>query len=188
METILDNLDYIEDKVPKIKGWIDRKRIAVAGLTLGAHTASMLLGAQITDAIDEIVYNLSDSRIKVRVLLSALGSGKDLNESTVKFLPFFVRIDFTEMISPTLVVWIDKDKAWQTDESGADRFADPYYLSNGSKSLLTVFGGEHLLGGLSGYDAAETSNENPECVSMIVQLTSTYLHSGLNPDNTNWQE
>lgn len=188
MKTILDNLDYIEDNIPQIKGRIDRSRIAVAGLSLGAHTASMLLGARLTDPENGTVYNLSDSRIKAGILFSALGNGKDLNESTAKLLPFFAGIDFTEMTTSTLVVWGDKDKPWQTDERGADWHADPYYLSNGPKSLLTVFGGEHLLGGLSGYDAAETSDENPERVTMIQQLTTAYLHSALIQDDTSWQE
>ena len=37
----------------------------------------------------------------------------------------------------------------------------PYRLSIGPKCLLTVLNREHGLGGISGYDAAETPDESP---------------------------
>ena len=43
----------------------------------------------------------------------------------------------------------------------SDWHADPYFLSPGPKSLLTLFGAEHGLSGISGYDVAETTDENP---------------------------
>ncbi len=44
----------------------------------------------------------------------------------------------------------------------ADWHADPYFLSPGPKCLLSLFGAEHGLGGVSGYDAAETTDEDPD--------------------------
>ncbi len=39
------------------------------------------------------------------------------------------------------------------------------------KCLLTLFGAEHGLGGVSGYDVAETTDESPERVAALQRLT-----------------
>jgi hypothetical protein len=57
----------------------------------------------------------------------------------------------------------------------------------GPKSLLTLFGAEHGLGGVSGYDAAETTDENPERVAAVARLTRAYLRSELYPGDSAWQ-
>ncbi|KJE20851.1 hypothetical protein FF36_04815 [Frankia torreyi] len=54
---------------------------------------------------------------------------------------------------------------------GWEWHADPYHLAPGPKSLLTLFDAGHMLGGISGDDAAETTDENPERVTAIQQLT-----------------
>ena len=64
--------------------------------------------------------------------------------------------------------------------------ADPYFLSPGPKSLLTLFGAKHLLGGVSGYDAAETTDENPERVALVQRLTWAYLRTALYPEDPAW--
>ncbi|QKG18726.1 hypothetical protein [Actinomadura verrucosospora] len=45
-----------------------------------------------------------------------------------------------------------------------------------------MFGGEHLLGGISGYDAAE----NPERVAFVQQVTLAYLRHVLGLDSFAW--
>ena len=52
--------------------------------------------------------------------------------------------------------------------------------------MFTVFGSGHLLGGISGYDAAETDDENPERVATVQRLTWAYLRSTLYPEDTAW--
>jgi hypothetical protein len=56
----------------------------------------------------------------------------------------------------------DKDDFQYLTKRGADWRADSYTHTPGPKDLLTVVGGEHWLGGISGYDAAETTDESPE--------------------------
>ncbi|MEO5831745.1 MAG: hypothetical protein ABIR83_00050 [Nakamurella sp.] len=57
-----------------------------------------------------------------------------------------------------------------------DRFTelastDPYCRSPGNnETLLIMLGAEHVLGGISGYDAAETTDENPERVAALRAL------------------
>ncbi len=54
-------------------------------------------------------------------------------------------------------------------------------LSPGPKSLLTLFGAEHGLGGVAGYDAADTTDENPERVAAVAQLCWACLRTELYP-------
>ncbi|KFM94563.1 Uncharacterised protein [Paenibacillus macerans] len=77
-----------------------------------------------------------------------------------------------EAKSPSVIWW-----------KGPDWFTDPYFLSPGSKSLLTLFGAEHILGGISGYNVAETTDENPERDALLQQLTWSYLRDALNLDD-----
>jgi hypothetical protein len=90
------------------------------------------------------------------------------------------------MTTPALVVVGEKDTSPQFTARGTDWRADAYFLSPGPKSLLTVFGAEHSLGGISGYDAAETTDENPERVALIQQLTWAYLRTALYPTDPAW--
>ena len=50
-----------------------------------------------------------------------------------------------------------------------------------------MFGAEHGLGGIAGYDAAETTDEDPGRVAAIARLTSAYLHTELYPGDPAWQ-
>jgi len=52
--------------------------------------------------------------------------------------------------------------------------------------LLSLFGGGHGLGGISGYDAAETTDESPERVAAVQRLSWAYLRSALYPQDTAW--
>lgn len=45
---------------------------------------------------------------------------------------------------------------------------------------------QHGLGGVSGYDVAETTDENPERVMVIQRLTWAYLRSTLYSDDNSW--
>lgn len=44
-----------------------------------------------------------------------------------------------------------------------------------------------MLGGVLGYDAAETTDENPARVALVAQLTGAYLRSALYPGDISWQ-
>jgi hypothetical protein len=85
------------------------------------------------------------------------------------------------------VVAGDKDTSPHLTVRGADWHTDPYFLSPGPKSLLTLFDAEHGLGGVSGYDVAETTDENPERVAAVQRLTSAYLRTELHPGDSAWQ-
>lgn len=188
MTRILDQLDVIEAAVPQLAGRLDRSKVAVAGHSMGGHTASLLLGARLTDPHDGTEVNLAEPRIKTGVLLAAPGRGGDaLTEFTAENYSFFLTTDFSEMTTPALVVAGDKDASAFLTVRGPDWHTDPYVLSPGPKSLLTLFEAEHGLGGVSGYDVAETTDENPERVAAVARLTWAYLRTQLYPGDSAWQ-
>lgn len=187
MKSILDQLGNVEASVPAIAGRLDRSRVAVAGHSMGGHTAGMLLGAQLTDE-DGTQVDLIEPRIKAGILLTPPGNGgADLGGFAVN-IPFFRHPSFAEMRTPTLVVVGDDDVSPHLTVRGADWHADPFRLSPSPKCLLSIVGGGHLLGGISGYDAAETTDENPERVAVVQRLTWAYLRTTLYPGDNAWPE
>jgi predicted dienelactone hydrolase len=186
MQRILDQLDQLEAAVPGLSGRIDRSRIAAAGHSWGGQTASMLLGARVIDSEGGTEVDMSDSRIKAGVLLATPGlGGADLTPFAAEHFSF-MNPSFAHMTTPALVVAGDRDQSLLSVR-GPDWFTDPYFLSPGSKSLLTLFEAEHGLGGIAGYEIKETTDENPERVALIQQLTWAYLRSALNIEDSSWQ-
>lgn len=185
LKQVLDQLDLLEAAVPGLEGRLDQSRIAVAGHSWGGQTASMLLGARVLDSDGVPGEDLSDPRIKAGVLLATTGTGgADLSPFAAEHFPF-MSPSFEGMTTPTLVIAGDQDKS-ALSVRGPDWFTDPYFLSPGPKSLLTLFGAEHSLGGISGYAATETTDESPERVALIQELTVAYLRSALYPDDSSW--
>ncbi|MET8987325.1 chlorophyllase [Nonomuraea wenchangensis] len=182
---VLDRLDAVEAAVPGLAGRLDDDRIAVAGHSWGGQTASMLLGARVLDAAGRPGEDLSDRRVRAGVLFATPGSGgADLTPFAAEHFPF-MNPDFTRMTTPALVVAGDQDRS-ALSVRGPDWFTDPYRLSPGGKSLLTLFGAEHSLGGIVGPGAAETTDESPARVALIQRLTTAYLRSALDPGDPAW--
>ncbi|WP_181770522.1 alpha/beta hydrolase family protein [Amycolatopsis pittospori] len=189
MTRVLDRLDEIEAAVPRLGGRLDRTKVAVAGHSMGGHTASLLLGARYTDPHDGTEVDLAEPRISAGVLLAAPGRGGDAVTGFVaENYPVFLTTDFSKMTTPALVVAGDKDASTHLTVRGPDWHTDPYSLSPGRKTLLTLFDAEHGLGGISGYDVAETTDENLERVAAVQRLTWAYLRSELYAGDTAWQE
>jgi hypothetical protein len=67
-------------------------------------------------------------------------------------------------------------------------FTDVYTESPGAQSLLTVFGGEHMLGGIHAYNAGDTTDESPDRVALVREASWAYLRSALTIDGTAWKQ
>ncbi|MBB4909466.1 alpha/beta hydrolase family protein [Actinophytocola algeriensis] len=177
VKRVLDELAFLEAALPGLAGRVDRTRVAAAGHSFGGQTAGNLLGLRVEDE------DLSDKRVSAGVLLATAGrGGADLSPFAAEQFPF-MNPDFTHMTTPALVVAGDKDDSPLTVR-GPDWLTDPYYLSPGEKSLLTVFGAEHSLGGIPGYEAKETTDENPDMVALVQLVTTAYLRHALDVTGT----
>lgn len=191
MVRILNNLDSIEAAVPGLAGRLDRARVAVAGHSAGAWTASMLLGASNTDPRgDGTIWYKPEPRIKAGIVLAGIGSGgADLSENARTNLIPFYGPDFSTMKTPALVVYGDEDVGPHLTVRGADWHADPYFLAPGPKDLLTLTGAKHGLGGVGGWDTAEaTDDESPERLAIVQRMTWAYLRSQLYQEDSAWTE
>lgn len=188
MVRILDNLDRVEAAVPGLTDRLDRTRVAVAGHSAGTLTAAMLLGASNTDPRDGSTYHKPELRIKAGVVLAGVGNGgADLSDNAKNRIPFYAA-DFRKMAAPALVVYGDEDVSPHLTARDADWHADPYALAPGPKDLLTLKGAKHGLGGVSGWDAAETLDESPERLAVVQRMTWAYLRSQLYDGDGAWAE
>jgi len=182
---VLDQLDTVEGAVPGLAGRVDRDRIAVTGHSWGGQTAQTLLGARIVDEEGHVGDDMSDSRVTAGILFAATGlGGDDLHPFAQANFPF-MRPSFRELTTPTLVVAGDHDQSTMSSR-GPDWFTDAYTHSPGATDLLTLHRGEHALGGIVGYEVAETTDENPERVAVIQRMSTAYLRTALRVDGGAW--
>ncbi len=182
---VLDQLDLVEASVPGLSGRVDRSRIAAAGHSFGGQTSGILLGLRVLDPESGQGDDLSDPRVRAGVLLATAGrGGADLTPFAAEHYPF-LNPSFEHMRAPALVVLGDRDDS-PLSVRGPEWCADPYVLSPGEKSLLTLWGAEHSLGGIPGYESTETTDENPERVALLQRLTWAYLRRALEIEDAPW--
>ncbi|MET1071021.1 MAG: chlorophyllase [Umezawaea sp.] len=182
MTLVLDGLDEIEALVPAVAGRLDHGRIAAVGHSGGSHTVAMLLGARVAD----VDADLTDPRVKAGVLLAPTGNGgADLVDSVREGFPE-MDLDFAHLATRALVVFGDADDSPALTVRGPDWHADAYHHGPGADGLLTLFGAKHFLGGVTGYDARETDDEDPDRLAVTQRMTWAYLRSALHDGDPAW--
>lgn len=185
MRSVLERIEEIEVAVPGLEGRLDRNRIAAVGHSMGGHTVAMLAGMAVNDPVSGEVVSLPEERFRAFVMFGTPGTGADIAPWGREHYSVLGGTDFSPMRSRVLVVAGDKDANPNFSER-QDWRTDAYTRSPGPKCLLTIFGGGHILGGISGYDALETSDEDPERVATVARLTWAYLRSELYPEDPAW--
>ncbi|MFI6423731.1 alpha/beta hydrolase family protein [Promicromonospora sp. NPDC050880] len=182
----LDHLDVLAAAVPGLDGRLDTSRIAAAGHSFGGQTAGILLGLRVQDPQTGDSEDLSDPRITAGVLLATAGrGGDDLTPFAAENFPWLRSPSFAELTTPALVVTGDHDEL-PLSVRGPDWTVDPYTLAPGSESLLTLFGAEHSLGGIGGYEIKETTDEHTGRVALVQRATWAYLRHALGIEKESW--
>lgn len=181
MRAILDRLGEVERQAPAVAGRLRHDRIAIAGHSLGGHTAALLLGATLKGE------NFSDPRFGAGVLLAAPGrGGADLTPDSAARFPFF-DVDYTAIRSPILVVCGAEDDPHFTPR-GPEWHADAFADAPGADALLTIPGVGHGLGGIAGLDAKETEAEIPDALEATRRLTLAWLSQRFGIDAEAWDK
>lgn len=182
---VLDHLDLVVDAVPGLAGRVATERVAVAGHSMGGHTAQVLLGAQVVEP-DGGRVDLADPRLLGGVLLAAPGHGDGLTDEMRSRFGFLGATDLTTLTAPALVVVGADDASAHLTAQGPRWFRGPFEHAPGARTLVTATGGEHGLGGIAGWDAAETTDEDPDRVALVAGLTAAWLRSLLVPADDTW--
>lgn len=183
----LDNLEALIGALPGLAGRIDAQRIAVAGHSYGATTASALLGARVLAPAGNPEEDFTDARVSSGALIALPGlAGHELTPVAQQFFPFMTP-DFDHFTAPALFVAGDADQSVLSTR-GPDWWADAYRHTKGEKSLLTVYGADHAFGGIHAYGTIpQTPADNPATVALVQLATTAYLQTALGTDSLAWQ-
>jgi predicted dienelactone hydrolase len=182
---VLDHLDALAGVVPTVR--LDVTNVAVVGHSMGGHTAGMVLGSRPRDPATGRQVLARDERISAGVMMAAPGRGGDtLTPHAAHHYPVLRDTDFGDMRAPTLVIAGDADHAGHLNVAGAEWQTDAYRLAPGPKFLLDVHGGEHSLGGIAGYEVAETTDENLPRAALVMRMTAAFLRTQLGLDLGAW--
>lgn len=187
LERVVDNLETLLAAVPGLPERVDTARLAAAGHSWGGQSVGMLLGARVIGPDGQPGEDRTDPRIKAGVLLATTGLGGDDLTPFARDNFGFMSPDFSQLTTPSLVVWGDHDQS-ALSTRGPDWFTDVYRLSPGARSLLTLFGAEHSLGGIHGYRASDTTDENPAAVALVARASTAFLTTALGVDAAAWDD
>ncbi|GAB2954527.1 alpha/beta hydrolase family protein [Nonomuraea fastidiosa] len=183
LSRVVDHLGEIERAVPGLAGRLDSSRIAAVGHSAGGQTVGLISGE--TFIRDGATIGAVDDRFGARVMIAAPGRGEDMNGPAAEPYAELTTTSFDRMTPKVLVVTGEKDyNPFFSDRQDWRR--DPYTAAPGPKVLLEFFEAEHGLGGISTFDAAETTDENPDRVAAVRALIWAYLRSELYPGDPAW--
>ena len=183
---VLDQLDTVLAAVPGLADRVDTSRVAATGHSYGATTASALLGARVLSPAGDPNEDFTDPRVSAGVLLCLAGlAGDELTPMATQLFPF-MNPSFDHMDKPALIAAGDADQSMLSTR-GPDWWVDAYRHGPGHKSLLTLFGAEHGLGGIHAHGSIpQTAAENPATVALVQRMSTAYLRTALGVDADSW--
>ena len=73
---VLDSLDKLGEMNAALKGKIDKDKVVVAGIGIGAYTSGLLGGMTIDVSDDKKAQSFADKRVKALIELSPMGTGQ----------------------------------------------------------------------------------------------------------------
>lgn len=182
---VLDRLPEIEAAVPGLSGRLDHLRVAAVGHSAGGNTVGAVSGMTNVDPGDGTRWGAVEPRLSARVLLAAPGRGADMDGPAAGPYAALAGTDFTTMTVPALIVTGEND-AHPFFASRTSWRRDAYTDSPAPKTNLILRGAEHMLGGISGFDVSETSDEDPHRVAVLRAMIWAYLRSTLYPADPAW--
>jgi predicted dienelactone hydrolase len=186
LRLVIDSLEEIAGAVPGLAGRIDPEKLAVAGHSWGATSASALIGARIIDADGNADEDFSDPRVRAAVLLAVAGTGEDLTPFAAANFAF-MNPSFATMSTPALIVAGGADQSMLSTR-GPDWWGDADRLSPADTRLVTLPGAEHSFGGINGYLSTETTDESPARVALLQRLSTAYLRTALGIEAGAWED
>ncbi|CAN5710621.1 hypothetical protein BH11ACT8_BH11ACT8_02470 [soil metagenome] len=186
LRQVVDQLDAVLATIPGLAERTDTSRLAVAGHSYGATTASALVGARVIGKDGTSSASAKDERVKAAVLLALTGTGgEDLSPFAQEHFPF-MSPDFSDLTVPSLVVAGDADDS-PLSVRGPDWFTDGFRLAPGVTDLLSLPGAEHSLGGINAYDDTHTTDESPDRVDLVRRASTAFLRSTLEIELASWR-
>jgi hypothetical protein len=130
--------------------------------------------------------DFSHPMVSAGALLGVTGTGDSLTPFASEHLSF-MKPDYATMTTPALVVAGGRDQS-ALSTRGPDWFTDAYHLSPTPKALLTIADAEHTLGGIAGEAVAETTDDNPPTVALVVDAVGAHLLDVFDLDHTRWSQ
>lgn len=190
MKHIIDQLDEIERSTPLLTSRLDHDRIAAVGHSMGGQTVGMLLGARLTDPKNtaDTDVNVIEPRIKTGVMLAPPGRGGDNLSDFARENFSELNPDYSHLTTPSIVIVGDEDVNPFMTVRGAEWYRAAYEDGPGASHLLSLVGGQHGLGGVAGYDAKETGDEDPDRLAVVQRATSAFLCSQLYSGDPSWSQ
>jgi len=170
MSLVLDRLDEIRAKAPVLKGKIDAQRVAAAGHSMGALTASVVAGLRLAGP-DGGTRDLRDPRFTVALLLSGPGP-----------MPSIAERGWTGLTLPLLVSTGTADQAQMAGPGATWEWRlSSYALSPaGDKFALVVQRADHFLGGLlCSPQAASDAVPDVEALRAVQEVSTAFLDAYL---------
>lgn len=137
IKLVLDHLEWLEGKVPDLKGKMDRKKIGMSGHSYGAWTTQMVAGMKLISGKQTLT--LADPRPKAFVVISPHGLGGGITEDS-----------FGTMRSPMLFVSGDNDHGRGDWDPKVHRRQAFDLCPPGDRTLVWIKDAYHDFGGLTG--------------------------------------